>query len=174
MSESNSVACGRDESAGDSRSRQYLSFILAGEEYAVDILRVQEIRGWGPVTLLPNTPDYLKGVLNLRGAIIPVIDLRVRFGFASRAYGATTVVVVVRVLSGERERIMGIVADAVADTYEIPERALMAPPALHGVIDADYFDGLATIREKMIVVLDVDALLNSDALAVDTPIAAEA
>jgi len=147
--------------------RQCLTFILAGEEYAVDILRVQEIRGWGPVTLLPNTPDYLKGVLNLRGAIIPVVDLRIRFGLEPMPYGATTVVVVLRVLSGDRERIMGVVADAVAETYNIAESALLPPPTVHGAINSDFFEGLVTIDEKMIVILNVDELLNSGDLAID-------
>ncbi|WP_084332482.1 chemotaxis protein CheW [Marinobacterium jannaschii] len=149
------------------QTRQCLTFILAGEEYAVDILRVQEIRGWGPVTFLPNTPDYLKGVLNLRGAIIPVVDLRIRFGLAPKEYGATTVVVVLRVLSGDRERIMGVVADAVAETYNIVESAILPPPAVHGAISSDFFEGLVTIDEKMIVILNVDELLNSGELAVD-------
>lgn len=145
-------------------SRQFLTFLLADEEYAVDILRVQEIRGWMPVTRLPNTPDYLKGVLNLRGAIIPVIDLRRRFALESLDYGPTTVVVVLRVRSGGQERVMGVVVDAVAETYSIAEADIRPAPPI-GVINQEFIRGLATLDDKMIVVLDVDAMMNSGELA---------
>ncbi|HEY2633642.1 MAG TPA: chemotaxis protein CheW, partial [Steroidobacteraceae bacterium] len=88
-----------DKSAADS-SEQYLTFMLAGEEYGVDILRVQEIKGWDKVTRIPHTPDYVLGVINLRGAVVPILDLRRRFGLETIAFGPTTVVIVVRVMSG--------------------------------------------------------------------------
>lgn len=148
-------------------SRQVLTFILAEEEYAVDILRVQEIRGWSAVTRIPNAPDYMKGVLNLRGAIIPVIDLRLRFGFGARAYDQTTVIVVVWVNSGDRQRSIGLVVDAVAETYAISNDDMSPAPLMGAGVEPDFIEGLATLDEKMIILLNLDYLLNSGDLALD-------
>ncbi len=144
---------------------QYLTFLLEGEEYGVDILRVQEIRGWERTTPIPNTPDYVQGVINLRGTIVPIIDLRRRFGLPPREYGPTTVVVVLRVESEERERTMGIVVDAVSDVYNLPEEEVAPPPDLGSAISINFVRGLATVEGKMVIVLDIDRLLNADALA---------
>lgn len=149
-------------------SQQYLSFMLEQEEYGVDILRVQEVRGWTPVTRIPDMPRYLKGVLNLRGTIIPVIDLRERFSMAIKEYGPTTVVVVVKVGLEGRERVMGMVVDAVAETYSLPSGSIQPPPTLSGAVNPEFITGLASHQEKMIVILDVDELLSSDALAIVT------
>lgn len=148
-----------------SESRQFLTFILANEEYALDILRVQEIRGWMPVTRIPGSPDYMKGVLNLRGEIIPIIDLRERFGFERRDYSKTTVVVVVWIKSAERQRSMGLVVDAVADTYNISNQEIAPAPMMGDGIEPKFIEALATVDEKMVILLDIDYLLNSDALA---------
>lgn len=146
-------------------SRQFLTFILADEEYALDILRVQEIRGWMPVTRIPGTPGYMKGVLNLRGEIIPIIDLRERFGFERKDYGKTTVVVVVWIKTAERQRSMGLVVDAVADTYNISNDDIAPAPMMGDGLDPKFIEALATVDEKMVILLDIDYLLNSDALA---------
>ena len=140
---------------------QYLTFILAGEEYGVDILRVQEIKGWDDVTPIPNTPDYVKGVINLRGAIIPIVDLRQRFGMSELEYGPTTVMIILKVQNDERERIMGVVVDAVSEVYNINGTELQPPPEFGGVIKTEFLRGLASIEEKMIIVLDIDHLLNA-------------
>lgn len=147
---------------------QYLTFVLAGEEYAVDILRVQEIRGWSPVTRIPNTPAYMKGVLNLRGAIIPVVDLRERFGLPNRAYDATTVVVVLWVNGADHQRCMGVVVDAVADTCHISSEQIRPAPLMDGGIPQEYLDGLATQEDKMIIMLDIDGLMNTGDLVGET------
>ncbi|MBL1261614.1 MAG: purine-binding chemotaxis protein CheW [Thiotrichaceae bacterium] len=139
---------------------QYLTFILAGEEYGVDILRVQEIKGWDSVTPIPNTPDYIKGVINLRGTIVPIIDLRHRFSLDEIPYGATTVVIVLKVESENGNRTMGIVVDAVSDVYNVSEDEMKPPPDF-GTISIDYVKGLATLEEKMVIVLEIDKLLNS-------------
>ncbi len=152
---------------GSLNSSQFLTFILAGEEYAVDILRVQEIRGWVPVTPIPNAPSYMKGVLNLRGAIIPVIDLRGRSGLEEIAYGQTTVVVVVWVNSGEKQRCMGLVVDAVAETYTIMKEDIRPAPMMGKGIDPEFIEGLATVEEKMVIMLDIDHLMNTGGLASD-------
>lgn len=149
--------------------QQYLSFLLDNEEYGIDILRVQEVRGWIPVTRVPDMPDYLKGVLNLRGAIIPVIDLRQRFGLPLVEYGPTTVVIVINVLSGSSERIMGIIVDAVAETYTLPADQIQSAPKLGGVINPEFITGLVAQDQRMIVLIDIDELMNSDELAVTVP-----
>lgn len=147
--------------------RQYLTFMLAGEEYALDILWVQEIRGWCRATRVPNSPDYMCGVINLRGAIIPIIDLRVRFGLAHQPYSPTTVVVVLRVCMNGKERIMGAVVDAMAETYDIPDGEIMPAPQVGSMMDPEFVQGLVTIDDKMVVVLDVDALMSTPDLAMD-------
>ena len=148
-------------------TNKYLTFVLATEEYAVDILRVQEIKGWSKVTPIPNTPPYICGVINLRGTIVPVIDLRLRFSLTHQEYGTMTVIVVVKVLSQNgKERIMGVVVDAVSDVYDVSENELKPPPDFGSVISTEFVKGLATVEEKMVIVLDVDKLLNSQELAI--------
>ncbi|RKZ38917.1 MAG: chemotaxis protein CheW [Gammaproteobacteria bacterium] len=146
---------------------KYLTFFLTKEEYAVDILRVQEIKGWSQVTTIPNTPKYICGVINLRGTIVPIIDLRLRFNLPCQEYGAMTVVIVVKVLSQDaKERIMGIVVDAVSDVYDVAENEIKPPPNFGSVINTEFVRGLATVDEKMVIVLDLDRLLNSAELAI--------
>ncbi len=153
-----------DSLAENSEGNQYLTFLLAGEEYGVDILRVQEIKGWDNVTMIPNTPDYIKGVINLRGTIVPIVDLRVRFSLETIAYGITTVVIVLRVNSDNGSRIMGIVVDAVSEVYNISDDALKQAPDFGQAISTDFVMGLGTVDDKMIIVLDIDHLLNSSVL----------
>jgi len=140
---------------------QYLTFILADEEYGVDILRVQEIKGWDEVTPIPNTPDYINGVINLRGTIIPIIDLRRRFNLRELEYGPTTVMIILKVQSQEHERIMGVVVDAVSEVYNINTDELQPPPEFGGVINIEFIRGLASVGKKMVIVLDIDHLLNT-------------
>jgi purine-binding chemotaxis protein CheW len=147
--------------------QQYLSFLLDNEEYAIDILRVQELRGWVPVTRVPDMPAYLKGVLNLRGAIIPVVDLRERFSLPEVKYSATTVVIVIKVVSGDVERIMGIIVDAVAETYVFSEQQVQAAPQVGGAIHSDFITGLVAMEERMIVLMDIDSLMNSEELSIN-------
>lgn len=148
--------------------KQFLSFLLDEEEYGIDILRVQELRGWTAVTHVPDMPAYLKGVLNLRGAIIPVIDLRERFGLPTLEYGPTTVVIVVKVDSGSCERVMGIIVDAVAETYTLTPDQIQPSPQIGGVINAEFIMGLVAQGEKMVVLMDIDELMNSDELAIES------
>lgn len=146
--------------------QQYLSFLLDDEEYAIDILSVQELRGWVPVTRVPDMPDYLKGVLNLRGAIIPVVDLRQRFSLPQVNYGPTTVVIVIKVVCEQAERVMGIIVDAVAETYVFNQQQIQPSPQIGGAIHSDFITGLVALDERMIVLMDIDALMNSDELAI--------
>ena len=150
----------------DDSTDQYLAFTLSGEEYGVDILRVQEIKCWEPPTLIPNTPDYVLGVINIRGIIVPVIDLRRRFGFEQLEYGPTTVVVVLRVLGAGRERVMGLVVDGVSDVHDVASDDVKPAPDLGGAISTRFVRGLATVDDTLLIVLDTDKLLNADELAV--------
>ncbi len=148
-------------------TKKYLTFFLAKEEYAVDILCVQEIKGWNKATTIPNTPDYISGVINLRGTIIPIIDLRLRFNLECQDYGPMTVVIVVKVVSsGKKERIMGIVVDAVSDVHDVAEDEIKPPPNFGSIISTEFVKGLATVKDKMVIVLDIDLLLNSQELAI--------
>lgn len=142
--------------------RQYLTFHLGGESYGVDILRVQEIKGWSAVTHVPNSPDYMLGVLNLRGEIIPIVDLRVRFGMAELEYLPTTVVIVLRVngRSGVR-RTMGIVVDGVSDVLNIAETMVKPTPDFGAVVNTEFISGLATVDGRMVMLIDIDRLLTS-------------
>lgn len=149
----------------DENTQQFLTFILGNEEYGVDILRVQEIKGWDAVTQVPNTPEYIRGVINLRGTIVPIIDLRIRFHMEQLAYGPTTVVIVLKVISGESSRIMGIVVDGVSDVYNMRKEQIKPAPDFGGDVDASFVKGLATVEEKMVIILDIDFMLNSRELA---------
>ena len=138
--------------------QQQLTFTLAGEEYGIDILAVREIRAWSKVTRIPQTPDYVLGVLNLRGAIVPVVDLRLRFGLAREGYDGSTVTVVVAV----GERLYGIVADAVADVFDAPEDKIKPVPELGAVVDTRFLKGLVGDGERMIMLLDVERLMRPE------------
>ena len=153
----------------DNDNEQYLTFILAGEEYGVDILRVQEIKGWDQATEIPNTPDYIKGVINLRGTIVPIVDLRTRFELESIAYNKTTVVVVLKVLGADgSERTMGFVVDAVSEVYNVSSEQLKPSPDFGSVVSTEFIKGLATVDEKMVILLDIDHLVDTRKLEAQT------
>ena len=129
---------------------QYLSFFLGDEEYAIDILAVREIRGWSKATRIPNAPPFMLGVLNLRGAVVPIIDLRLRFGVEKIDYTATTVVIVVAI----GKRLFGIVVDGVSDVLDISAEEVCPVPDFGAAIDVDYLRGLTTREDHMIMLLD--------------------
>jgi purine-binding chemotaxis protein CheW len=140
--------------------RQCLTFVCAGEEYGIDILRVQEIKGWSEVTRVPRTPSYMLGVMNLRGVIVPVIDLRQRFGLQPRPHDGSTVVVVVRVqLAAGGGKTVGIVVDGVSEVCDFALDAIMPPPRAGGRVDQACVSGLATAGERMVSLVDIDALV---------------
>ena len=144
---------------------QYLNVNLAQEEYGIDILAVREIRGWTPVTRIPQAPHYVLGVLNLRGAIVPVLDLRLRFGLSREEYDATTVTVIVMVAG----RLFGIVVDAVSDVLDIENIHLRPVPDMGTAVDTEYLKGLTSIDERMVLLLDADKLLQpQDTQILDT------
>ncbi|MGB0835970.1 MAG: chemotaxis protein CheW [Psychrobium sp.] len=145
-------------------NRQFLSFILADEEYATDILKVQEIRDWTQATLVPNSPDYVEGVTNLRGQIIPIINLRTRFSLPNGDSLKNRIVIVLKIDDGHRSRLMGLLVDAFAETYDISDNDIKTAPSKISVIDDEFILGLATADEKMLILLDVDELLTSNEL----------
>jgi purine-binding chemotaxis protein CheW len=140
-------------------TREVLVFVLGREEYAVDILKVQEIRGYDKVTPIPNAPAFLKGMVNIRGIIVPVIDLRVKFGLEARKE-ATTVMIVLRI----GHRMIGMVVDGVSDTLPLATSDIKPAPTLGGIVDSAYLAGLATKDGRMILLLDIEHLLSSGEL----------
>jgi purine-binding chemotaxis protein CheW len=156
---------------GMTETKQYLTFLMAETEYGVDVLRVQEIRGWDAVTPLPNTPAYVRGVMNLRGTIVPIIDLRQRFGLECIPYGPTTVVVVTSVRHDHASRVMGLVVDAVSDVYTVSDADMQPPPDCGGAISTQVVHGLATVGEKMVIVLALEQLMPpGEWAAMDNPL----
>lgn len=153
-----------ESGAGSATAHQYLTFQLAGQDYGVPILSVQEIKGWDKPTRLPHSADYVQGVINLRGAVVPIIDLRRRFGLGDVEYSPTTVVIVVRVHGPRGGLTAGIVVDAVCGVGNVSIEALREVPEVGSSIDAHFISGIATVDERMLILLAIDRLV-SDALA---------
>lgn len=148
----------------DDDSEQYLSFLLGDEEYGVEILRVQEIKGWDQVTHIPNSPHYLCGVLNLRGTIVPIVDLRLRFDMLPKKYTPTTVVVVLKV-EGATQRTVGIVVDGVSDAHNVVPADIKPTPDFGSSVSTEFISGLVTLEgDSMMMILNVDQLLSVEAL----------
>ncbi len=148
--------------ASETQVEQFLTFELAGESYGIEILKVQEIRGWEPVREIPNTPDFIKGALNLRGSIVPIVDLRERFGMERMEYSPVTVVIVLCINSSQGSNVMGIVADAVSDVLDIKVDEIKDSPKLGSKIDTRYMRGMHVGSKQMVMLLDVDKLLDSE------------
>ena len=136
---------------------QYLTFRLAQEEYGVEILKVQEIKGYSAITPIPNTPSYLKGVMNLRGTIVPVVDLRSKFAMNEAEYNQFTVIIVVKVAA----KVMGLIVDAVSDVLNIPNTDIQPTPDFGSEVDARYINGMAKAGDKLVVLLDIDRVMNA-------------
>jgi purine-binding chemotaxis protein CheW len=141
-------------------TREMLVFRLGAEEYGLDILKVQEIRGYEKVTPIPRSPDFLKGVVNLRGSIVPVIDLRVKFDLPNVAYDSLTVVIVLRIAG----RIIGAVVDGVSDVVQLTPNEIKEAPRLGSMVDSSYLAGVATKDKRMILALDIEKLLSAGEL----------
>ena len=147
---------------GISEARQILTFRLGEETYGLDILRVKEIRGWSPVTRVPQSPPQVLGVLNLRGAIVPIIDLRLRFAMSSAEFTPVTVIIVISVRTADGSRECGLVVDAVSDVVDLDEDAMRPAPQLAGSASADYIECLATFENGMLILLNADELVRQD------------
>ena len=136
-------------------TQQFLTFKLAGEEYGVGILTVQEIRGWSQVTKVPHTPDWLLGVINLRGVVVPIIDLRVKFNFANADYNEFTVVIILTVAT----RVVGVVVDGVSDVITLAPSQIKPAPSLGTGADTRHIIGFGTLDERMRILMDVEKLM---------------
>ena len=139
-------------------SRQVLTFSLGRETYGVDILRVKEIRGWSPVTRIPQSPDFMLGVLNLRGAIMPILDLRVLFALPSAEFTAATVIIVLSLNTAEGQRECGVVADNVRDVVDIALDNIRSVPTMNAGTASEFLQGITTIDEQMLILLNPDDL----------------
>lgn len=146
----------------DGSSLQYLTFELGDEHYGVDILRVQEIKGWQPVTRIPRSPEHVCGVLNLRGIVVPIVDLRLFLDMPYLEYSATTVVVVLKVQQDDGQRIVGIVVDAVSDVQDVTAEETKASPDFGNVVCTDYISGIVDNGDSMLLLLDIDKMLSSE------------
>ena len=144
------------------QSRQVLTFVLGSETYGVDILRVQEIRGWSAVTKIPHAPAHVLGVLNLRGSIVPIVDLRMRFALEHAEYTAVTVIIVMSVVTAGGRRDFGVVVDGVSDVVDVNVDDIKAAPELGTRGLTDYLLGLVSVAERMVVLLDIDRLIGRD------------
>lgn len=147
--------------AAREETREVLVFVLGGEEYGVDILKVQEIRGYEKVTPIPAAPAFLKGVVNLRGIIVPVIDMRIKFGMPEPRYDSFTVVIILRVA----RRAIGVVVDGVSDVVRLAPSEVKAAPGLGSIVDSGFLAGLATQGGRMILLLDIEKFLSSGELS---------
>jgi purine-binding chemotaxis protein CheW len=134
---------------------QFLTFNLGEELYGADILRVQEIKGYTAVTKIPNTPPHIKGVLNLRGTIVPIVELRTKFGMPTIDYTAFTVIIVVVV----RDKVMGLVVDAVSDVLNIDKKDIQSPPQFGVKVDVSFLNGIGKSGDKLVALLDIDRML---------------
>lgn len=146
----------------DNATNQFLTFILGGEEYGIDILQVQEIKGWSGATQIPNMPDYVMGVINLRGTIVPILDLRKRFQLSEAKYDAMTVVIVVNVHGNDQNRVVGLVVDAVSEVYDLSDQSMAPTPDFGCNIDIDFIDGIANIDDKLVILMNVDKLVSHE------------
>ena len=145
----------------DAAKGQYLTFLLGDEEYAVDILSVQEIKSWGPVTPVPQSPAYMLGVINLRGAIVPIVDLRRRFDLPPQEVQPTTAVVIVSADSDEGKKVVGLVVDRVSEVYHLAMDQIQASADISAEIDATFIQGLAKMEEKLVILLNLPKVVLS-------------
>ena len=140
---------------------EFLTFTLGPEEYAIDILKVQEIRGYEQPTKIANTPDFIKGVVNLRGVIVPIVDMRLRFGLPDVQYNSFTVVIILNI----GHRTVGMVVDSVSDVLELAPSQIKPAPEFNGAIEATYITGLGTIKhgddERMLILMDIEQMMTA-------------
>lgn len=142
--------------ASDLATNEFLTFRLGSEEYGIDILKVQEIRGYDTITQIANSPGYIKGVINLRGIIVPIIDMRIKFNLGHATYDQFTVVIILTVVN----QVMGIVVDGVSDVTTLTSEQMRQAPGLGSVIETEYITGLGTVGERMLILIDIEKLMS--------------
>ncbi len=138
-------------------AREYLTFRLDQEEYGIDILKVQEIRGYEPPTRIAHAPTFLKGVVNLRGTIVPIVDMRLKFNCSQAEYNSFTVVIILNL----HKRVVGIVVDSVSDVMELASDNVRSAPDIESAIDSSCIFGLGSVNERMLILLDIEKLMSS-------------
>ena len=148
---------GKTAETASSSAREYLTFRLDQEEYGIDILKVQEIRGYEPPTRIAHAPEFIKGVVNLRGTIIPIVDMRLKFNCSKAEYNSFTVVIILNL----RNPVVGIVVDSVSDVMELAADNVKAAPDIESLIDNDCILGLGSVGERMLILLDIEKLMSS-------------
>ena len=148
----------QEPGSGGVTGREYLTFKLGDEEYGIDILMVQEIRSYETVTKIANLPDFIKGIINLRGIIVPVIDMRIKFQLSNVAYNEFTVVIVLNVCG----RVIGMVVDSVSDVIALNQEQIHATPEFGSRLDTQYLIGLGTVDNRMIILMDIELLMSSN------------
>jgi purine-binding chemotaxis protein CheW len=157
MNEPTTTPAGSNATA-DAASRECLAFKLGKEEYGVDILKVQELRGYEEPTRIANAPDFIKGVVNLRGIIVPIVDMRIKFNLGTPTYDQFTVVIILNILG----RVVGMVVDSVSDVTALSSSQIKAPPEMGTALNTDYLVGLGTVDERMLILVDIDKLMSSE------------
>ncbi len=151
--------------AGETVGQEFLIFTLGDEEYGIDILKVQEIRGYDQVTRIANTPAFIKGVTNLRGVIVPILDLRVKFAQENVIYNENTVVIVLNF----ENRVVGIVVDGVSDVLSLTQDQIRPAPEFAVTMSTEYLTGLGSLGDRMLILVDIEKLLSSEEMAlIDT------
>jgi purine-binding chemotaxis protein CheW len=151
----------QNESGQAGSANEYLTFKLGTEEYGIDILKVQEIRGYDAVTRIANAPEFIKGVVNLRGTIVPIVDMRIKFGLGNPEYNQFTVVIILNVAG----RIVGMVVDSVSDVISLTPDQLRPAPSFAAGLDTQYITGLGTVDERMLILVDIEQLMTSSDMA---------
>jgi len=153
----NTLSPGEREPGAEAGANEFLTFTLGNEEYAIEILKVQEIRGYDAVTHIVNAPDFIKGVVNLRGIIVPIVDMRIKFSLPNVEYNEFTVVIILNI-SG---RVVGIVVDSVSDVITLSDDQIKPAPDFSAHMDTDYLMGLGTVNERMLILMDIEKLMSS-------------
>lgn len=156
------------DSADDLAAREFLAFTLGKEEYGIHILKVQELRGYEDPTRIANAPDFIKGVVNLRGIIVPIVDMRIKFNLGAPTYDQFTVVIILNI----NGRVVGMVVDSVSDVITLAPDQIKPAPEMGTALDTDYLIGLGTIDKRMLILVDIDKLMSSAEMGLIEGIAA--
>jgi purine-binding chemotaxis protein CheW len=167
MTQSTQHPAGAAHAVGAAPTQEYLTFTLGSEEYGVDILKVQEIRGYEKPTAIANAPAFIKGVVNLRGTIVPIVDMRIKFELGAVEYNQFTVVIILNVAG----RIVGMVVDGVSDVITLTAEQMRAAPDFSSSFDTQYITGLGTVEDRMLILIDIEKLMSGAEMAlIDAPV----
>lgn len=143
--------------AANATTNEFLTFRLGNEEYGIEILKVQEIRNYDAITQIANAPEFIKGVVNLRGIIVPIVDMRIKFRLGNESYDEFTVVIIINIAG----RVVGMVVDSVSDVINLAEEQMRPTPSFGSIIDTEYIMGLGAVDERMLILIDIEKLMTS-------------